>query len=247
MWTDGSPYLYDNNRLPYREDILMLDTSIETDYQYSPNLDKHYMTTFKYKLKYIKQIIEKGTDSNHTDICTAIFLTYFTIPNWFSIGCNDILPNMHFLCEIPHSEVLNVSYVRGNIICPKRTTFIDELCWSVQKYTKGKVNVLLLSNALQLMLSSWSLGDDLRTNVSVSGISNTCLNTNGLSRQRIRKWSPIKQCDRIEYVLLGHNYLTYTFICQGTYHLSLMHHISYIIESRAVVIDNTNSILYVLK
>ena len=193
----------------------LLDTSEVKDYHYAWHIDKQYMSNFKYKLQYVKQFL--GKPSNNTDLCLAVFLTYFTSPYWMSIGCDDILTNMPFICENRFYTVQPYSYIRGNVTCPEHSIYVTEFCWSVRKVVKGKIVVRSISYSLKLLLSSWSLGDAMRSHISIIGSSGKCLRTDSLSRQRIKRWLLVDECESNDYTLIGHNYLTYTYICHGKY------------------------------
>ena len=217
-WQDGSPYLYNNYRERDEKDTFLLSTSESISYGIINYLDNFYMAEFKFKLQYVYQF-EVSNQSIHHDICTALFLTFFTTPSWVSIGCNDVLPNSYFICERLWTAVQRNTdlYIRSASICPKNTTYIKYNCWKIESDIETRDTISTVPYALQLMLSSWAFGHEERTQITLSTYTKQCLITNDFERHRLKTWSKNNTCELNHYVLTKHKNINYNYVCQGEY------------------------------
>ena len=214
--------MYNNHRELDDKDTFLLDTSESINYGIINYLDHIYMAEFKFKLQYVYQF-EVTNQSIHHDICTALFLTFFLTPSWVSIGCNDVIPNSYFICERPRIAVQQNTnlYIRGDSICPKKTTYIKSNCWKIERAIKTKEKILTAPNAvpyaLQIMLSSWAFEHKKRTQITLSTATKQCLNTNDFERHRMKTWIKNNKCAFNHYVLTKHEIISYSYLCQGVY------------------------------
>ena len=185
--------MYNHYRERDEDDTFLLNTSESVSYGTLNSLDKFYMTEFKFKFKYVYQF-GVTNQSIHHDICTALFLTFFTAPSWVSIGCNDVLPNSYFICERPLTVVQQYSdlYIRGDSICPKKTSYIKYNCWKIEKAIKIRDKFsaapYAVPYALQIMLSSWAFEHEERTQITLSTATKQCLITHDFERHRMKTW-----------------------------------------------------------
>ena len=228
-WTDDTPYIYDNHGEISAKDIAILKATINKPLYDHNKLDAdHYYNDFTEKFVYIQNTAESNL-INETALCTAVFLSYYTTPVWVPVGCQDVLKENHFLCEM--STKLNLTkraYQHQSIACQRNHTFLAGFCWIVsashrQGHGQGQghrqgYNYGVKVSMFVGFLSAWSLGQRSRTHIMWYNISKQvpiCLATNDFEYQHIKEWAFTHDCST-NHTLLNRKALVYRHYCSGT-------------------------------
>ena len=172
------------------------------------------MQDFKFKLSYLNSI--SASNHSHDDLCGAVFLSYHTTSIWVAIGCNDVLPQNYFLCEV-NKNSSHLQHMLNPTVCARSYTYIDAYCWIITtKQTSGDIAIDPPISSLSSFLTSWSLGHASRSVISFESTDTllTCLSSNDFLDQRLKKWVKLERCNS-PYVLKQRVPFTYNSICHG--------------------------------
>ena len=216
-WSDDTPYMYRNNMSLSAAEMVFLNTSQYIDYNLIIQANRYFMEDFSKKLAYVR-LVSVANYSSYTELCSAIFLSYFTSPVWISMPCNDFLSRSYFLCEKKHGEsFVNHPYLPSNFTCYRGYTYVDSSCWTVGTEVRRAITHAARVSVLFRMLTAWSLGHNSRNQMvlQTNGTHIYCLHTNDFNYQIYKYWRIVFGC-KSRYVLVKKIPFTSIAQCKGT-------------------------------
>ena len=198
----------------------ILESSSSTEHSLFANYDDTYITSFKEKLKIVKQDnFSAAFNYAKKLICFAQFYPLIMEPVWINIACNITFTHVYFICE---SEI-RISkrfpgYLRATILCDIKFTYAKGKCWRIVKqYTTTTRLLPKQLEELQDDLSAWSFGHSFRKIVGIGNYDNLqyCLKTYSFSIYRLKTFIESSDCGdaKPNYTLVSRTPSQYSIIC----------------------------------